>query len=141
MELFNILPCITFCGSIYWLNKMSHRPCLKLNFLSFDTKHNTLWTNLPDPCLTQLTFFSRKCWHPNLPIAVEIRLDKIISQMKPNFVILHFVDWSAVKMLKICQIWFVTQNPTIFKVLYLLSKVTDCNKWDVVGKVNTWVFR
>ena len=30
-----------------------------------------------------------KCWHPYLPISVEIRLDTICPQIKPNFVILY----------------------------------------------------
>ena len=40
----NLLPCITLYRSIYWVNKC-HLPCLNLNFLSFDTKHDIVCPN------------------------------------------------------------------------------------------------
>ena len=95
-----LFPAMTFLPTNYWVN-VCYYSCLKLNFLSFDTKHDMLWTMLrvnniwhliikfAQP-LTQLTFWS-KCWHPNLPIVLEIRLDTNISQIKPNFVILFSI--------------------------------------------------
>ena len=38
----NLLPCITFME--VFIGYEGHCPWLKLNFLSFDTKHDILWT-------------------------------------------------------------------------------------------------
>ena len=126
MESFNILSCITFYGSIY--------PRLKLNILSFDTKHDILWTMFkgqwpltprnyicptPNPAHFLLV---NECWHPYLPISIEIRLDTICLQIKPNFVIpsdlqipFEYVFWGI----------HLGYDPVMMKfTTWFLSKVT-----------------
>ena len=64
--------------------------CIKLNtiyqLVDYSAVHLDPKKDKPQP---SSHFFWKMLTPYNLPIALEIRLDKIISQMKPNFVILY----------------------------------------------------
>ena len=47
-------------------------------------------------------------------------------------------NYSIVRFL---QLYCITYALETYKVLYLHSKVTNCNGWVVIGKVNTWAFQ